>query len=101
MAMIWGQNSANGLGRQASVGHPASFFPRYRSNPVVLNRCSFDLEETMNPLRRIGTYFLLCTLGYVSHPFPAFPQTAPAAVDAGAQPVREGQNDFDFEIGTW
>jgi hypothetical protein len=57
------------------------------------------LEETMNPLRRIGTYFLLFTLGYLSCPVPVFPQTAPAA--AGPPLVRDGQHDFDFNFGTW
>lgn len=57
------------------------------------------LEETMNPLRRIGTYFLLCTLGYLSCPVPVFPQTASAA--AGPTLVRDGQHDFDFNFGSW
>jgi hypothetical protein len=57
------------------------------------------LEEAMNPLRRIGTYFLLCTLGYLSCPVPVFPQTAPTA--AGSPLVRDGQHDFDFNFGTW
>ncbi len=58
----------------------------------------------MNLLQRIGSYFLLCTLGYLSHPFAAFPQTAPAAAKTGAQHAgaeRDGQHDFDFEIGAW
>ena len=46
----------------------------------------------MNPLRGIRTCFLLCALGYLLHPVPALPQTAP---------VTDGQHDFDFEIGTW
>jgi len=53
----------------------------------------------MNPLRRIGTYFLLCTLGYLSCPVPVFPQTAPAP--AGPALVRDGQHDFDFNFGSW
>jgi hypothetical protein len=57
------------------------------------------LEKTMNPLRRIGTYFLLCTLGYLSCPVPVFPQAAPAA--AGSPLVRDGQHDFDFNFGSW
>jgi hypothetical protein len=59
-------------------------------------------EETMKPLRRIRTYLLLCTLGYLSQPFQALSQTSPTAT--GPQRVgteRDGQHDFDFEIGTW
>lgn len=58
----------------------------------------------MNLLQRIGSYFLLCTLGYLLHPLAAFPQTAPAGAKTGAQRAgteRDGQHDFDFEIGTW
>jgi hypothetical protein len=55
----------------------------------------------MNPLRRIGIYFVLCILGSLSHPIPAFSQTAPATAEPGAQQMRDGQHDFDFNIGTW
>jgi hypothetical protein len=53
-----------------------------------------NLESTMNSLRRVGMYFLIGTLGYPSHSIPALPQIAAAT-------EREGQHDFDFEIGTW
>jgi hypothetical protein len=58
----------------------------------------------MNSCRRIGTYFLLCMLGYLSHPAAAFPQAAPVAAQTDAQhagTVRDGQHDFDFELGNW
>jgi hypothetical protein len=38
-------------------------------------------------------------LGYLWHPLPAFPQTVPAASATSTE--RDGQHDFDFEIGTW
>jgi hypothetical protein len=58
-----------------------------------------NLEETMNALRRLGIYCLLCMLGYLWHPLPAFPQITPATSAANTE--RDGQHDFDFEIGTW
>ena len=53
----------------------------------------------MNPLRRFGIYFVLGMLGYIWHPLPASPQTTPAVSATGTE--RDGQHDFDFEIGTW
>lgn len=56
----------------------------------------------MKQLRRIGTYILLCMLGYLSQLLPAVSQTAPAQTPL--QPgstQRDGQHDFDFERGAW
>jgi hypothetical protein len=50
------------------------------------------------------TCFLLCTLGYLSQPTPAISQAAPVASQTGARHAsteRDGQHDFDFNIGTW
>jgi hypothetical protein len=58
----------------------------------------------MRPLRWIATYFLACSVGYLSQPIPLFPQTAPPTSEKGAQHAgaeRDGQHDFDFDIGTW
>lgn len=55
----------------------------------------------MKPLRHVGAYFLLCTLGYLSNCLPAFSQTTPAGSEIAAQPLRDGQHDFDFNLGTW
>src|SRR5580704_9402400 len=60
------------------------------------------LGETMNLLCRIGTYFLLCTLGHLLPTLPLLSQTS--LVKTGFQRAdteRDGQHDFDFEIGTW
>jgi hypothetical protein len=51
----------------------------------------------MKPLSRIGAYLLLGLLSCLWHPRPAFPQTAAAATSM----ERDGQHDFDFDIGTW
>jgi hypothetical protein len=57
----------------------------------------------MNSLRRLGMYFLLGALGYPLHSIPTFSQTAAATSETLAQhaTARDGQRDFDFEIGTW
>jgi hypothetical protein len=62
-----------------------------------------NLGNTMNSLRRVGVYFLLGTLGYSLHSIPAFPQIAVATSETPARHAteRDGQHDFDFEIGTW
>ena len=63
-----------------------------------------NLENTMNSLRCIGMYFLLGMLGNLFHSIPAFPQIAIATSGTLAQHAateRDGQHDFDFEIGTW
>jgi hypothetical protein len=52
-------------------------------------------------LRRAIPAVLLCTVGLLSHPVPSFSQTATAPSDAGRQPERDGQHDFDFNIGVW
>jgi hypothetical protein len=52
-------------------------------------------------LRHVITSVLVSTVGLLSHPVPAFSQTATAASDAGRQPLRDGQHDFDFNIGVW
>jgi hypothetical protein len=51
----------------------------------------------MKPLPRMGTYLLVGFLVYLWNPRPAFPQAAAAATGT----ERDGQHDFDFDIGTW
>jgi hypothetical protein len=60
-----------------------------------------NLENTMKPLRRFGTYLLLGTVGFLFHPVPALTQTAPIATETGTQQLRDGRHDFDFHFGTW
>ena len=58
----------------------------------------------MNQPKPVGVSILLCTLGCLPQSLPAFAQTPPAAVDKGPQRTgvgRDGQHDFDFEIGAW
>jgi hypothetical protein len=51
----------------------------------------------MNALRSVGLYLLLCTLGYFAQPSPASSQTSAVKTST----ARDGQHDFDYEIGTW
>src|SRR5260370_18020992 len=55
----------------------------------------------MNAFRRIGNYVLVCALGCLANPFQAISETAPATAEGGQQQARDGQHDFDFEIGRW
>jgi hypothetical protein len=56
----------------------------------------------MNRFQRIGSYFLLCVLGYTLHAAPAFSQTNSVASEAqSSAKERDGSHDFDFEIGSW
>jgi hypothetical protein len=52
----------------------------------------------MKLLRDMGRCALLCVVGSVQ-PLPVFSQAAVQPQSAAAQ--RDGQHDFDFELGTW
>jgi len=54
-------------------------------------------------MKSVG-YLFLGAFCYISCVFPLFSQTALGEPEAGSQPVnqkRDGQHDFDFNIGTW
>ncbi len=46
-------------------------------------------------------WFFLPVFISFAHPVSAWPQTAPTETGAYASSQRDGQHDFDFEIGTW
>jgi hypothetical protein len=52
----------------------------------------------MNTLKDVRTYLLACSLLVALQPLCAFGQQTPVA---GAATARDGQNDFDFNFGTW
>jgi hypothetical protein len=54
----------------------------------------------MKALTSIWPYLLICSL-VVILPSPGSAQESPDAAKAKAQQSRDGQHDFDFEIGTW
>lgn len=58
----------------------------------------------MNALKHLQTHLLLCSLIVASDTFQAFAQTKPEAPGTNLQQnlkERDGQHDFDFEIGVW
>jgi hypothetical protein len=62
-----------------------------------------QLGGDMKDIEAARTACLLCTLLAVANA-PALAQTTPATPGKAAQPIateRDGQHDFDFEIGTW
>ena len=46
-------------------------------------------------------HFLMCTLAVASLPLPGFAQQNSDTSTTIASTARDGQHDFDFEIGTW
>lgn len=56
----------------------------------------------MKLLRSIGICFLLCSGGFLLCVLSAFPQTAPSSAGATQSATqRDGQHDFDFNLGNW
>jgi hypothetical protein len=58
----------------------------------------------MNITKHIRTYLIVCSLVVLLRPLQGFAQQNSDASKTGAQPApvqRDGQHDFDFELGTW
>jgi hypothetical protein len=55
----------------------------------------------MNVLGRIRFYLLLCCTAVLIQPLHGAAQENRGASSASEQPERDGQHDFDFELGTW
>src|SRR5258708_11131724 len=64
-----------------------------------------NCEHTvMNPTKHLRTYLLLSSLVVILQPIHGFAQSNSDASRTSLQPAlkeRDGQHDFDFEIGTW
>jgi hypothetical protein len=61
-------------------------------------------ETTMNAPKNIRAYFLLCAVAGLAQPRHLQAQQNPGASQTNVQQAavaRDGQHDFDFEIGTW
>lgn len=55
----------------------------------------------MSAPKYLRTCFFLCSLSLVLQPLQGFAQSNSGAPVAAPQQPRDGQKDFDFEIGTW
>src|SRR5712692_5255810 len=58
----------------------------------------------MNATKHLRTYLLLCSLVVALQPLQGFTQSNSDALRTNLQQTlkeRDGQHDFDFEIGTW
>jgi hypothetical protein len=56
----------------------------------------------MKMFRPIAVAVLLYALGCLSNPLQVFAQASPSGADnASAGAIRDGQHDFDFNIGVW
>jgi hypothetical protein len=61
-------------------------------------------EAVMKALKHIQIYLLLCSLVALLRPLQGLAQENSDATKTGSQPAatqRDGQHDFDFELGTW
>jgi hypothetical protein len=54
----------------------------------------------MTVFRRIGNCVLACALG-LANSCQVLSQAAPTAAAAGQEQARDGQHDFDYELGSW
>jgi hypothetical protein len=57
----------------------------------------------MNPLKHLRTFFMVCSLTVLLQPVLALAQQNSDSSKAGVQQSaeRDGQHDFDFELGSW
>jgi hypothetical protein len=57
----------------------------------------------MNALKHIRPFLLVCSLVVILQPLQGLAQQTSDASRTGSQPasLRDGQHDFDFQIGTW
>jgi hypothetical protein len=73
--------------------------------PVATQPEPTNLEDTaMNAPKRFQTGLLLCSLVLALQPLQGLAQSNSGASGTGLQKTgkdRDGQHDFDFEIGTW
>jgi hypothetical protein len=71
---------------------------------MILEVCRCRIKPGCVAFIRLRTFILLCSLVVILQPFQGFAQEKSAASGTSSQQTgaeRDGQHDFDFEIGTW
>jgi hypothetical protein len=72
---------------------------------MIVEGCRSRIRpECRGDLNRLRPFLLLCSLVVILHPVYGFAPEKSAASGTILQqtpPMRDGQHDFDFEIGTW
>jgi len=71
---------------------------------MILELCRDRIKPRRGGFIRLQTFILICSLVVIVQPIHGFAQANPAASGASLQQTsteRDGQHDFDFEIGTW
>jgi len=67
-------------------------------------RWTNELKEAAMNIKHIRAYLAVCSLVVVLQPLQGFAQQNSDGTKTGSQPVaaeRDGQHDFDFELGSW
>lgn len=70
---------------------------------MIVELCRDRIKPRRGGFIRLQTFILICLMAVVQ-PIHGFPQEKSAAPGASLQQTpteRDGQHDFDFEIGTW
>ncbi len=71
---------------------------------MTVKLCRHRITPPRSGLMSLQTFLLLCSLVVIAQPIHGFAQGNSAASGTGLQKTqteRDGQHDFDFEIGTW
>jgi hypothetical protein len=73
------------------------------TEPTEARRAN-NYEETVMNIENLRAYLMVCSLVLVFQSVQGLAQTTPDANKTGAEQSsakRDGQHDFDFEVGTW
>ncbi len=71
---------------------------------MIVEVCHYRIKPRFRQFNRLRRFLLLCSLVVILQPLHGFAQEKSAATGTSVRrtlTMREGQHDFDFEIGTW